>query len=91
MPSSREREAATSSWVDSGFEAQATTRAPPAFSVRRRLAVSVVMCRHAAMVIPSRGRSLAKRSRMLVSTGMWVSAQAMRWRPSSARVGSVTS
>ena len=39
--------AATSSCVDSGFDAQSTTSAPPAFSVRARFAVSVVTCRHA--------------------------------------------
>jgi hypothetical protein len=33
--------------VDSGFDAQSTTSAPPAFSVRIRLAVSVVTCRQA--------------------------------------------
>ena len=41
--------AATSSCVESGFEAQSRTSAPPAFSVRARLAVSVVTCRHAEM------------------------------------------
>ena len=40
-------EAATSSCVDSGFDAQSTTSAPPAFSVRIRFAVSVVTWRHA--------------------------------------------
>ena len=48
IPSSTTSEAATSSWVDSGFEAQMSTSAPPALSVRRRLAVSVVTCRQAA-------------------------------------------
>src|SRR5436305_9825244 len=91
MPSCRASEAATSSWVDRGFDAQATTVAPPSRRVRSRLAVSVVMCRQAPMVTPSSGRSLAKRSRMLVSTGMWLSAQAMRWRPSSASSGSAMS
>ena len=41
--------AATSSCVESGFDAHSTTSAPPAFSVRMRFAVSVVTCRHAAM------------------------------------------
>ncbi len=39
--------AATSSWVESGFDAHSTTSAPPAFRVRMRFAVSVVTCRHA--------------------------------------------
>ena len=91
MPSSMAREAATSSWVDRGLEAEATTVAPPAFSVRSRLAVSVVMCRQAAMVTPSSGRSFSKRARMLASTGMWLSAHAMRWRPSSASEASAKS
>src|SRR3989442_2670663 len=91
MTSSRTSEAATSSWVESGLEAQATTVAPPALSVRRRLAVSVVMWRQAPTVTPSRGRSLAKRSRMEVRTGMLLSAQAMRCRPRSASAGSAMS
>jgi hypothetical protein len=41
--------AAVSSWVESGFEAQRTTSAPPALSVRARFAVSVVTWRHAEM------------------------------------------
>jgi hypothetical protein len=41
--------AATSSCVESGFDAQSTTSAPAAFSVRARFAVSVVTWRHAEM------------------------------------------
>jgi hypothetical protein len=41
--------AATSSCVDSGFDAQSTTSAPPALRVRARFAVSVVTCRQAEM------------------------------------------
>ena len=52
MPSYFTSAAAVSSWVDSGFEAHRNTLAPPAFSVRIRLAVSVVTCRQAAMVTP---------------------------------------
>ena len=91
MPSSRTSEAATSSWVDNGFDAQIRTSAPPALSVRSRLAVSVVTCRQAATTAPASGRSLAKRSRIDVSTGMLASAQAMRWCPRSARPRSATS
>ena len=40
MSNSSTSAAATSSCVESGFEAQSTTSAPPAFSVRIRLAVS---------------------------------------------------
>ena len=44
--------AATSSWVERGFEAQRKTFAPPAFSVIARFAVSVVTCRQAARLMP---------------------------------------
>ena len=44
--------AATSSCVESGFDAQSDDSAPPAFSVRARFAVSVVTCRQAEMRIP---------------------------------------
>jgi hypothetical protein len=64
MPYLSTRAAATSSFVDSGFEAHRPTSAPPAASVRARLAVSVVTCRHAESVRPSSGRSLSKRSRI---------------------------
>ena len=47
MPYSSTSAAATSSCVDSGLEAQMTTSAPPACSVRIRFAVSVVTCRQA--------------------------------------------
>ena len=48
MPASTSA-AATSSWVDNGFDAQSATSAPPACSVSIRFAVSVVTCRHAPM------------------------------------------
>ena len=64
MPKSFTRLAATSSWVDSGFEAQRTRSAPPAFRVRARLAVSAVTCRQADIRIPASGFSLANRSRI---------------------------
>src|SRR5919199_1637952 len=83
--------AATSSCVESGFDAQSTTSAPPAFSVRARLAVSVVTWRHAEMRWPASGCSLSKRSRMAASTGICRSAQAMRRTPSPARDRSFTS
>ena len=44
--------AATSSWVESGLEAQSAGSAPPALSVRARLAVSAVTCRQAARRTP---------------------------------------
>ena len=64
MPYSATSAAATSSLVDSGFEAASTTSAPPALSVRIRLAVSVVTWRQAPMRRPSSGRSRSKRSRI---------------------------
>ena len=50
-------EAATSSWVESGFDEHRTASAPPAASVRMRFAVSAVTCRQALMRQPSSGRS----------------------------------
>src|SRR5437763_6067782 len=83
--------AATSSWVDSGLEAQSTTSAPPAFRVRARFAVSVVTCRQAEIRYPESGCSLSKRSRMAASTGIWRSAHSMRRTPSGASARSFTS
>src|SRR3954468_20809873 len=83
--------AATSSCVDSGFDAQSTTSAPPAFSVRIRFAVSVVTCRQAEMRYPSSGFSRSNRSRISVSTGICRSAHMMRRTPSEASARSFTS
>src|ERR1019366_2677765 len=69
------------SWVDSGLAAQSPTWAPPARSTRTRFAVSAVTCRQAAMRQPSSGSSLAKRSRIAASTGIWPSAPAIRAAP----------
>src|SRR5215470_5166224 len=91
IPSCVTSDAATSSWVDSGLLAHSRTRAPPAWSVRARLAVSEVTCRQAASRIPLSGFSLWKRSRMLRRTGIWASAQRIRVRPLSARERSFTS
>src|SRR4029453_10867924 len=83
--------AATSSCVESGFEAQRTTSAPPAFSVRARLAVSVVTCRQAEMRYPESGCSRSKRSRIAASTGICRSAHSIRRTPSGASARSFTS
>ena len=91
MPKSLTRLAATSSWVDSGFEAQSTRSAPPALRVRARLAVSAVTCRQADIRIPASGFSFANRSRIARSTGMSRSAHSTRFRPASASDRSLTS
>ena len=83
--------AAVASCVDNGFDAHRATSAPPAFSVRMRLAVSVVTWRHAAIVMPSSGFSFSNRSRMRCSTGICRSAHSILRRPSSARARSWTS
>src|SRR5436190_21206983 len=83
--------AATSSCVESGFEAHSTTSAPPACNVRMRLAVSVVTCRHAAIRYPASGCSRSKRSRIAASTGICRSAHSIRRFPSPARARSFTS
>ena len=79
------------SCVLSGLLAQSTTSAPPATSVRMRLAVSVVTWRQAPMRTPSSGFSFSKRSRMALSTGMCMSAHSMRSTPSAARPMSLMS
>ena len=91
MPWSATRLAAVSSCVESGLEATSTSSAPPAWSVRARLAVSVVTCRQAERRRPSRGRSRAKRSRMAARTGISRFAHSMRCRPSGgqAEIGHV--
>src|SRR5438132_8699985 len=91
IPSSATREAATSSWVERGLDAQRTRSAPPAASVRARFAVSLVTCRQAESRTPSSGFSVAKRSRIWRSTGMLFSAHSIRRRPRPAREASLTS
>ena len=91
MPYSSTSAAATSSCVDSGFDAQRTTSAPPAWSVRARFAVSVVTCRHAEIRCPASGCSRSKRSRIAASTGICRSAHAIRRTPSAASARSFTS
>src|SRR5688500_12960374 len=83
MPLCSTRDAATSSWVDSGFEAQSATSAPPAASVSIRFAVSVVTCRQAATRTPCNGFSLSKRSLIWAITGISPAAQSILPRPDS--------
>src|SRR6202047_640000 len=83
--------AATSSWVDSGLLAQTVTSAPPACSVRIRLAVSLVTCRQAATRNPASGFSWLKRWRIIARTGISWSAHSMRSLPAPARRGLATS
>ena len=85
MPWCATSEAATSSWVESGFDEQRTASAPPACRVRIRFAVSAVTCRQALIFQPASGRSAAKRSRMPASTGIWRSAHSIFSAPASAR------
>src|SRR5680860_313774 len=91
IPKSSHKEAATSSWVDNGFEAHSTTSAPPALRVMARFAVSEVTWRQAETRIPSSGRSFSKRLRIADSTGICRSAQAIRRFPEGARAISLTS
>src|SRR3954470_13025239 len=83
--------AATSSCVESGFDAQSTTSAPPAFSVRIRLAVSVVTWRQAEMRYPSSGFSFSNRSPIACRTGICRSAHWILRTPSEASEMSFTS
>src|SRR6476619_7606762 len=91
MPYSSTSAAATSSCVESGFDAQRTTSAPPAESVRARFAVSVVTCRYAEKRCPASGCSRSKRSRIAASTGICRSAHAILRTPSGASARSFTS
>ncbi len=91
VPSTATSAAATSSWTDSGLAEHRATRAPPAPSVRTRLAVSAVTCRHAASAMPSSGRSRSNRVRSCESTGICSRAHPIRASPSSASERSATS
>src|SRR5579883_2284209 len=91
MPSSTMSEAATSSCVERGLLAQRTRSAPPALRVIARLAVSVVTCRQAEILMPLRGWVLANCSRINRRTGISLAAHSMRCLPRGARLRSLTS
>ncbi len=91
MLKSRTSDAATSSCVDSGFDAHSAICAPPSRSAIIRFAVSVVTCRHAATRIPASGCVLMNCLRMVASTGMDCAAHSIRFLPISARARSFTS
>src|SRR3990172_10923599 len=91
MPKSLTSEAATSSCVERGFEAQRTTSAPPALRVMARFAVSVVTCRQAAILTPLRGFFLEKFSFMRLKTGMSISAHSILFLPFWLKAMSFTS
>src|SRR5215472_8018432 len=84
IPKSSTSEAATSSCVERGLDAQSTKSAPPAESVRARFAVSAVTWRQAERRIPASGLSFSKRSRIWASTGIDLSAHSMRDLPLAA-------
>src|SRR5208337_4132436 len=70
MWKSRFNDAATSSCVESGLEAQSTMSAPASRKAIIRFAVSLVTCRQAETRSPFSGCSLANRLRMDSSTGI---------------------
>src|SRR5271166_5394361 len=84
MPWSRTRLAATSSCVDSGFEAHSATSAPPSRRVMARFAVSAVTCRHAEIRMPRSGWFLMNSLRMICRTFIDWFAHSMRFLPRSA-------
>src|SRR5216684_2337652 len=88
---SRFSEAATSSCVESGFEAHNTTCAPPSRRVIARFAVSLVTCRQAEARNPFSGCSFAKRLRMISSTGICCCAHSILRLPASPSEMSFTS
>ena len=70
--------------MDSGFEAQSTTSAPPSRRQMARFAVSAVTCRQAEMRMPFSGWFLMNSLRMICSTFMDWFAHSMRFLPRSA-------
>src|SRR5271168_750143 len=88
---SRTSAEATSSWVESGFEAHSAIDAPPSRKVIIRLAVSVVTCRQAATRIPASGWVLMNCLRIAANTGIDWAAHSMRRFPTSASERSFTS
>src|SRR6202030_1140206 len=91
MLKSRLSEEATSSCVESGWEAQRTTSAPPSRRAIIKLAVSLVTCRHAETRRPLSGCSLMKRLRMICNTGICCCAHSILRLPASASEISFTS
>src|SRR3989338_11245489 len=71
------RDAATSSWVLRGFDAQRFTSAPPDFRVFIKTAVSVVTCKQQLTFIPFNGFSLKNLSLISLRTGMFSSAHSI--------------
>src|SRR5256712_7864139 len=88
---SRLREAATSSCVESGLEAQSTASAPASRSAIIKFAVSLVTCRQAETRRPLSGWSLTKRLRIDSSTGICCPAHSILRLPASASPMSFTS
>src|SRR5437763_6392386 len=84
MPLSRTSEAATSSCVESGFEAHSTTSAPPSRRQMARFAVSAVTCRQAEIRMPFSGWFLINSLRIICSTFIDWLAQSIRFLPRSA-------
>jgi len=80
---SRTRLAATSSCVESGFEAQSTTSAPPSPKRNRELAVSAVTCRQAKYELPA-GLILDKFLADNLENFHRLISQSMRFFPMSA-------
>src|SRR5208283_1611005 len=91
MEKSRFNDAATSSCVESGFDAQRTMSAPPSRKAIIRLAVSLVTWRQAETRRPFSGCSLMKRLRMDCSTGICCNAHSILRLPASASPISFTS
>src|SRR5208282_6142559 len=87
----RFNEAATSSCVESGFDAQSTMSAPPSRNAIIKLAVSLVTCRQAETRSPFSGCSFANRLRMDCNTGICCAAHSILRLPASASPMSFTS
>ena len=84
MPLCSTSAAATSSWVDSGFEAQSATSAPPAAASASGWRSRSSRAGTRAIRMPSSGRSFSNRSRISASTGISAPAHSMRSRPAAA-------
>ena len=91
MPYSPASAAATSSWVDSGFDAHRAIERAAAFSAIIRLAVSVVTCRQAPSAEASERLVAREALAELRKTGICPSAHSIRLTPSADRPRSRTS
>ena len=91
MPQYLTRAAATSSWVERGFEAARTASAPPSFIAIQSAAVSLGTWTHAVSLKPSKGFSFLNLSVIFAKTGISFCAHSIFFFPCSAKFMSLIS